>query len=159
MLYCQQLISDKPSAAPDIEKEAQLKAKSKKTSTTTVSTIETINSPSASSSSLPADPLPTPKSSDSDSSDEAEATPLSPIALSFSLIKPLDFTSAFQAISAHPELLTEETTDALLVEAFGVAMKGGKKNEERARQCVEKGLVVQYCRSLGRDGVALYFRR
>lgn len=34
-----------------------------------------------------------------------------------------------------------------------------KGQEERARQCVEKGLVIQYCMQLGRDGVALYFRK
>lgn len=38
-------------------------------------------------------------------------------------------------------------------------MKGGKKNEERARACVEKGLVIQYCRQLGKDGVAQFFRK
>ncbi|GEM07172.1 hsp90 co-chaperone cdc37 [Rhodotorula toruloides] len=64
-----------------------------------------------------------------------------------------------QAVSADPSLLTEETGDALMVEAFSQAMKGTKADEKRATECIEKALVGQYCRSLGRDGVALFFQR
>lgn len=64
-----------------------------------------------------------------------------------------------RAISSDPTLLSEEAGDALLVEAFSAAMKGTKEGAERARNCVEKALVGQYCRSLGRDGVALFFQR
>lgn len=66
---------------------------------------------------------------------------------------------AFKAISSEPSLLSEDNTDALLVEAFSVAMKAGKANEDRARQLVEKGLLIQYCMRLGKDGVALFFKR
>ena len=75
--------------------------------------------------------------SDSDDSASDVAT-LTASALAFSKIKPLDFSATFNHISKDPSLLTEETTDALLVEAFTVAMKG---QEERARQCVEKGQI------------------
>lgn len=34
-----------------------------------------------------------------------------------------------------------------------------KGHDKRARECVEKGLMIQYCLKLGRDGVALYFKR
>lgn len=46
-----------------------------------------------------------------------------------------------------------------MVEAFSQAMKGTKAGEKRATECIEKALVGQYCRSLGRDGVALFFQR
>jgi cell division cycle protein 37 len=52
--------------------------------------------------------------------------------------------------------LTEETTDALLVEAFSLAMKG---KDKEAHNFIEKSLVIQYCLRLGRDGVMLYFKR
>ncbi|GAA5824939.1 hypothetical protein JCM3770_006712, partial [Rhodotorula araucariae] len=95
----------------------------------------------------------------SDSSDDADIAPLSASALAFSKIAPLDWTSVKQAISSDPSLLTEETGDALMVEAFNEAMKGTKAGEKRARECIEKALVGQYCRALGRDGVALFFQR
>jgi cell division cycle protein 37 len=94
-----------------------------------------------------------------DSSDEADVPDLTPSALAFSRLPPLDWPQIMQAISADPSLLSEETGDALLVEAFSCAMKGTKAGEKRARDCVEKALVGQYCRSLGRDGVALFFQR
>ncbi|KAL8276221.1 hypothetical protein RQP46_011382 [Phenoliferia psychrophenolica] len=137
------MISDKPSVIP----QGPSKPKQKQT------VIETINSPSITS----ATPTTAELSSSSDGSDEEEdAATLTPSARAFSLIRPLDFPNAFKAISADPSLLKEETTDALLVEAFSAAMKG---DDVRARQCVEKGLVIQYCLQLGRDGVALYFRK
>lgn len=44
----------------------------------------------------------------------------------------------------------------MLVEAFQSQMRGEKK---RARQFVEKGLMLQYLGKLGPDGVNLFFRR
>ena len=161
------MISDKPSFIP----QGPPKPKQKQT------VIETINSPSITVRALSIyiavvikvpDSLPSQKStssssaagksdSSSDGSDEEEdAATLTPSALAFSRVQPLDFPNAFRAISNNPNLLAESTTDALLVEAFTAAMKG---DDKRARQCVEKGLVIQYCLQLGRDGVALYFRK
>lgn len=157
------MISDKSSVIP----QGPPKTKVKET------IIETINSPSVAvrlrSRSLRrgqgADlqfrfqSISTPKApgSDSDGSDEEEdAATLTPSALAFSHTRPGDFPAAFKAISDDPSLLQEATTDALLVEAFTAAMKG---SDARAKQCVEKGLMIQYCLQLGRDGVSLYFRR
>ncbi len=81
------------------------------------------------------------------------------LARRFSLIPVGNFEMAFKAISSEPSLLSEANTDALLVEAFSVGMKGGLANEARARQLVEKGLILQYCMRLGKDGVALFFKR
>lgn len=134
------MISSKPSAAPTASTS---KAKSTKKQQET--SIETINSPGVAAAEAV-----------SDSDDEADVPDLSPSALRFSKLKSLDFAACYSAVSDDPTLLAEDTTDALLVEAFSVAMKG---DDKRARECVEKGLMIQYCLKLGRDGVALFFKR
>lgn len=68
------------------------------------------------------------------------------------------FDAALNHLAKNKELLREETntTDALLVEAFQAQMRG---EGDLSRRCVEKGLLVQYCNKLGKDGVNLFFRR
>lgn len=152
------MISSTPSAAPSASSfhassNPQPSATPKQKAISTETVIETLNSPAVAAQAERDAAM----ESASDDSDAAEDVPdLSPAALRFSRLKPLDFASAFSAISSEPTLLSEDTTDALLVEAFSVAMKGDAK---RARECVEKALVIQYCLELGRDGVALYFKR
>lgn len=53
-------------------------------------------------------------------------------------------------------MLAESTTDSLLGEAFEAGLKGDTK---RTMQCCHQGLMIQYCRKLGRDGVRLFFDR
>lgn len=74
----------------------------------------------------------------------------------FAKIKMSDYRASYHFISEHPEIVTERETDGLLVEAFNAQMKG---KELYARTCVHQGLLLQYCRQLGRDGVALFFKR
>ncbi|KAM0791142.1 hypothetical protein ACM66B_005628 [Microbotryomycetes sp. NB124-2] len=138
------MISSKPTAQP-----VASTSKPKTTTTTKETQIETLNSPGVQAAQAVA------AARDSDSDDE-EVPELSPAAIKFSNLPSLDFRSAYDFISDNPSLLAEETTDALLVEAFSVAMKG---KDRRARECVEKGLMLQYCRHLGQDGVALFFKR
>ncbi|ORY81839.1 Cdc37 N terminal kinase binding-domain-containing protein [Leucosporidium creatinivorum] len=140
------IISDKPSAAPSAS-TSKPKAEKK-----TETQIETLNSPSV----LAAEAEAAAALSDDDSDAASDVPDLTPAALRFSKLAPLDFAATFSAISQEPTLLSEDTTDALLVEAFSQAMKG---HDKRARECVEKGLMIQYCLKLGRDGVALYFKR
>lgn len=78
------------------------------------------------------------------------------MALKFTQIPYLNFAQAFSFIQANPSILVEKTTDSLLLEGFNAEMAGEK---DRARRCVEKGLLVQYCRKLGKDGVRLFFQR
>lgn len=80
----------------------------------------------------------------------------SDVAKQFSKIKIGDYRTCLQFISEHPEVVAEKETDGLLVEAFNSQMEG---KEEYARQCVHQALLLQYCRSLGRDGIALFFKR
>ena len=90
------------------------------------------------------------------SSSEEDIPDLTPTATAFAKI-PIDkWDQLFKAISQAPELLTEETTDALLMEAFTAA---GKGQEKFAKQCVHQALIIQYSAKLGRDGVALFFKR
>lgn len=81
---------------------------------------------------------------------------ISPLAQEFAKIKVGDYRACHQFISEHPQIVAEQETDGLLVEAFNAQMEG---KEVYARTCVHHGLLLQYCRSLGRDGIGLFFRR
>lgn len=43
-----------------------------------------------------------------------------------------------------------------ILRAFDAQLDG---KDDFARQCVHQALLLQYCRALGRDGVALFFKR
>lgn len=90
-----------------------------------------------------------------DVADEADVK-LSPLGKAFAKIKLGDYTSSLQFISEHPEIVPGTTTDALLVEAFNAQMAG---KAVYAKTCVHQGLLLQYCRQLGPDGVGLFFKR
>lgn len=88
-----------------------------------------------------------------DDGDEVEA---SPDGLKFAQIKASDYRQSHAFITAHSHILTEKETDGLLVLAFDAQLAG---KDEYAQQCVHQALLLQYCRALGRDGVALFFKR
>ena len=90
--------------------------------------------------------------------DEENDSDIQPTALGkqFAKIKLGDYRASLQFISQHPEVVTERETDGLLVEAFNAAMK---EKYAYAKTCVHQGLLIQYCRQLGRDGVGLFFKR
>ncbi|RKF63382.1 Hsp90 co-chaperone Cdc37 [Erysiphe neolycopersici] len=85
--------------------------------------------------------------------DDVEA---SDIAKEFSQINVNDYREALKFISAHPEVVAEKETDGLLVMAFNFCIKN---EDENARRCVHHGLLLQYCRALGPDGVGIFFKR
>ncbi|GAA5820328.1 hypothetical protein JCM11251_005577 [Rhodosporidiobolus azoricus] len=146
------IVASTPTAQPKPDKPS---ASSSKPAKKTETVVETLNSPAVQAAEAKA----VAEASEGDSSDEADVPALTPSALAFSRIPPLDWMTTRQAISSDPSLLSEETGDALMVEAFSQGMKGTKEGEKRARECIEKALVGQYCRSLGRDGVMLFFQR
>ena len=90
-----------------------------------------------------------------DDSDE-DVPDLTPNAANFAKIPVDKWDKLFAAISHDPSLLQPRNTDAMLVAAFNAAMKG---DAVMCRQNVHNGLVLQYCVKLGRDGVALFFKR
>lgn len=100
-------------------------------------------------------------SSDDDADDEDEGTgddlKVTPLAREFAKIKIGDYRATRDFIMNHrTKLLKERKTDELLMEAFDAVMSG---DENYARQCVHHGLLLQYCRSLGPDGIPLFFTR
>ena len=74
----------------------------------------------------------------------------------FAKIKIGDYRACLNFISEHHEVVAERETDGLLMEAFNAQMDG---KGSYAKQCVHQALLLQYCRSLGRDGVGLFFKR
>lgn len=88
-----------------------------------------------------------------DGDDEVEA---SPAAKYFGNIKADEYSTSLQFLSGNPQILTEKETDGLLAIAFDAALD---KKDDLARQYVHQGLLLQYCRLLGKDGVGLFFKR
>ena len=75
----------------------------------------------------------------------------------FAKIKVGDYRACLQFISEHPDVVAERETDGLLIEAFNAQLD--HNNSTYAKQCVHQALLLQYCRSLGRDGVGMFFKR
>ena len=78
------------------------------------------------------------------------------LGLAFAALPTGDYRSYLKFIAENPEVLQERETDGLLMRAFDLqyASRGPE-----SKQCVHQALLLQYCRSLGRDGVALFFKR
>lgn len=98
---------------------------------------------------------PAPATDDEDEDDE-EVPTMTSSAKRFVQIQPGNWELAYRAISSDPSLLKEEIDDAILVEAFENAMRGQIKE---AKAHVHASKILQYCRKLGKDGVALFFKR
>jgi cell division cycle protein 37 len=94
-----------------------------------------------------------PEADDDDDDVEMEPTELGK---QFAQIKMGEYRACLQFISQHPQVLAERETDGLLVMAFNASIAG---KDDFARQCVHQGLLLQYCRALGKDGVGLFFKR
>ncbi|KAK4106247.1 hypothetical protein N658DRAFT_512132 [Parathielavia hyrcaniae] len=127
----------------------------------TSSKPELLNPNFANTTSLPASSS-SPKTNDkndadanADDNDDDEIT-ASPLAKQFAQIKSASYRDSLAFLSQHPEILTERETDGLLVLAFDAQLKS---RADYARNCVHQALLLQYCRALGRDGVALFFKR
>ena len=74
----------------------------------------------------------------------------------FAKIKIGSYRECLSFISEHHDVVAERETDGLLVEAFNAQMDG---KAAYSKQCVHQALLLQYCRSLGKDGVGLFFKR
>ena len=87
--------------------------------------------------------------------DDADIEPTE-LGKAFAKIKIGDYRACLNFISEHHEVVAERETDGLLMEAFNAQMDG---KGTYAKQCVHQALLLQYCRSLGKDGVGLFFKR
>ncbi|KAL4932661.1 Hsp90 co-chaperone CDC37 [Aspergillus undulatus] len=96
------------------------------------------------------------ESKDNEAVDDPDSIQASALAKKFAKIDRNDYRALHQYISNNPKIVAEKETDGLLVEAFNSQMDG---KEDYARQCVHQGLLLQYCRSLGPDGISLFFKR
>ncbi|EIW68660.1 hypothetical protein TREMEDRAFT_31687 [Tremella mesenterica DSM 1558] len=134
------VVKVKPSPLEDKPKPVKKEAKK-------VETIEVLN-PGASSSTV------APPSSD-DTDDETDLT-LSSAARAFVQIPIGDFEQSYAFIQKDSSVLTEQTHDAILGEAFDAERRGDKA---LAKRCVHQSLLVNYCRQLGRNGVGLFFQK
>lgn len=88
--------------------------------------------------------------------DDDEDIEASPDAKKFAKIAVGDYRSSLDFITSHPHIVAERETDGLLVEAFNAGLEG---DDQASLQCVHQALLLQYCRALGKDGVALFFKR
>ncbi|KAI1200076.1 Cdc37 N terminal kinase binding-domain-containing protein [Nemania serpens] len=74
----------------------------------------------------------------------------------FANIKASEYRESHAFITSHPKVLSEKETDGILVMAFDAQLQN---QDDLARNYVHQALLLQYCRSLGRDGTALFFKR
>ncbi|KAL4947805.1 Cdc37 N terminal kinase binding-domain-containing protein [Aspergillus filifer] len=93
---------------------------------------------------------------DDDAVDDPDSIQASASAKKFAKIDRNDYRALHQYITNNPKIVAEKETDGLLVEAFNSQMEG---KEDYARRCVHQALLLQYCRSLGPDGISLFFKR
>ncbi|GAP89621.2 putative cell division cycle protein 37 [Rosellinia necatrix] len=93
--------------------------------------------------------------SDGGSSDDGEIE-ASADGRKFAKIKASEYRESHAFISSHPKILSEKETDGILVLAFDAQLQN---QDDLARNYIHQALLLQYCRSLGKDGVALFFKR
>ena len=115
--------------------------------------MELLNPNVASSGAIPAASSQAASTAEGIDFDEPEA---SPAGKKFGEIKANDYSASLSYLTSNPHILTERETDGLLVLAFDAALE---KKEDMSRQYVHQALLLQYCRALGRDGVAMFFKR
>ncbi|CAI6088805.1 unnamed protein product [Clonostachys chloroleuca] len=88
--------------------------------------------------------------------DDDEEIEASPAGKKFAEFSSQDYTASARFLAENPQILSERETDGILVLAFDAALEG---KDDLSRQYVHQALLLQYCRSLGRDGVGIFFKR
>lgn len=99
---------------------------------------------------------PTENKTTADKSDDDTDIQASPAAAQFGELNADNYNEHLKFLGEHPEILAEKETDALLIKAFDAELEN---KTTQARNYIHQALLLQYCRALGRDGVALFFRR
>ncbi|KAI1828376.1 Cdc37 N terminal kinase binding-domain-containing protein [Xylaria intraflava] len=92
---------------------------------------------------------------DDDEGDDAEVE-ASADGRAFANIKAAEYRESHAFITSHLHIVTEKETDGILIMAFDAQLEN---KDDLARNYVHQGLLLQYCRSLGQDGVPLFFKR
>ncbi|KAI9465564.1 hypothetical protein BJY52DRAFT_1220779 [Lactarius psammicola] len=92
-----------------------------------------------------------------DNDDEGVEIPhMTPSLEEFAKLPLWDFEKLWLFIQNHREVVVHGASDALLVAGFK-AQRAGKSMY--AKQCVHQSLVLKYSKTLGKDGVQLFFKR
>ncbi|KAK4146387.1 Cdc37 N terminal kinase binding-domain-containing protein [Dichotomopilus funicola] len=87
-----------------------------------------------------------------------ETNQLSLVAKRFAQIPVSDYRASHDHLQSYPELLQDGSdTDRLFIEAYYIMLD--QNDEKRAWQYIHQAVLLQYCHTLGRDGVALFFKR
>lgn len=87
---------------------------------------------------------------------DVDPSDLSDLGRKFASFAPSNHFDSRGLLMAHPEIMTERNEEAILVMAFEAALEG---HDDAARQYVHQAKLLEYCRSLGRDGVTMFFKR
>ncbi|KAK3305288.1 Cdc37 N terminal kinase binding-domain-containing protein [Chaetomium strumarium] len=68
-----------------------------------------------------------------------------------------DYRASHGYLQSHPEIIQKESNiDGLFIEAYYAMLD--QNDEKRAWQYTHQALLLQYCHTLGREGVALFFK-
>ncbi|CAN6643632.1 hsp90 co-chaperone Cdc37 [Trichomonascus vanleenenianus] len=67
-----------------------------------------------------------------------------------------DYAQLYNFLGQHPEIVTEREKDALLMEAFQHQLDG---KTDLMKQTVHNALLIQYCHTLGPDGLRMFFSK
>ncbi|KIP04683.1 hypothetical protein PHLGIDRAFT_75531 [Phlebiopsis gigantea 11061_1 CR5-6] len=134
-----------PSPAPAPIKNAI--PSSSKTATTEYETLNPKGVAAAAAASAPS------STEEEESSDLPELTPSLE---AFSKLPLRGYEQSWEFIKQHRDVVVTGASDALLVAAFTSQSEG---KDRYAKQCVHQSLLLQYCDKLGKDGVAIFFKR
>ncbi|KAI8878753.1 hypothetical protein K501DRAFT_227870 [Backusella circina FSU 941] len=91
---------------------------------------------------------------EADDEDDDEDIDVSPEALAFSKIK--GFEKSRDYLLKHDEIIKEEISDQILIEAFNAQLQG---DEERCKNCIVQSFILVYVGQLGRSGIDTFFTR
>jgi cell division cycle protein 37 len=106
------------------------------------------------SSSTPPPPQQQQKSAaEAEEDDEVQA---SPDTLEFGKIAIGEYSKCYAYLTSHPNIISEQEKDGLMMEAFQQQLAG---NEVSMRRIVHNALLIQYCHTLGPDGVRMFFSK
>lgn len=90
------------------------------------------------------------------SDEDPDDVKASPDTIRFGEIKVGDYETAHKYLIEHPWIVNEREKDGLIMTAFEKELAG--KTEDMKR-IVHNSLLIQYCATLGRDGINMFFAR
>lgn len=89
--------------------------------------------------------------------DDDEVVSTSEVARQFANIRTDSMLESQAFLRSHPQLVaSDKDMEGILMMAFDAEIAG---NSEAARQYVHQATLLEFCRALGRDGVAILFKR